>query len=183
MSESSAVRDQVLVVNAPKRGREVVDDPSTAADVFLGDWSPYRGRATSKLDFDPDRIAAIVGCFQGRTLAVFDAVPNAQGATWSWRQSPNYPGRRIRFHGAPSARFAAQVGADAPAHWRQGEMWPVKVVTLSDLIEGDAIVAETETGRRVILGSTVITADLGGNIIVTLPAGRTVTVRTTDVQP
>jgi hypothetical protein len=178
MSTSDVARDQALVVNTAKRGREILADPTTADDVVLGDWSPYRGGHDTTMDFDPDRIAVVVGHFQGKTLAVFDVTPDENGETWSWRESPHYPGRRIRFHGVPSARFAAQVGADAPATWRQGESWPVKTVTLDDLIEGDAPVMETATGRRAVLGDAIITMDTDGGITVTIPVGSTLTVRT-----
>ena len=169
-------RDQALIVNAPRRGQEVIDDPAMAAEVFLGDWSVYRGRATTTMDFDPDRIAVVVGCFRGNTLAVFDTTPDDNGKTWTW--SPDYPDRRVRFHGVPSKRFAAQVGADAPADWRQGEMWPVKTVSLDELAEGDSPIADTATGRRAVLGDAVVAVDAVGNISVTIPAGRTVTVST-----
>lgn len=179
MSDSSAPgRDQALVVNAPRRGREAIENPAMAGDVFLGDWSPYRGRATTTMDFDPDRIAVVSGCFQGKTLAVFDTTPDENGKTWDWVQSPDYPGRRIRFHGVPSKRFAAQVGADAPAEWRQGEMWPVKTVSLNELAEGDSPVTDTTAGRRAVLGDAVVAMDTAGNITVTIPAGQTVTVTT-----
>jgi hypothetical protein len=171
-------RDQALIVNAPQRGREVLEDPSMAGEVFLGDWSPYRGRATATMDFDPDRIAVVVGCFQAKSPAVFDVTPDENGKTWDWVQSPDYPGRRIRFHGVPSKRFAAQVGADAPASWRQGEMWPVKTVSLDELAEGDSLITDTATGRRAVLGDAVVAMDAEGNISVTVSAGRTVTVST-----
>jgi hypothetical protein len=178
MTESAPARDQVLVVNVAQRGGEILDDPSTAADVVLGDWSPFRGRSTSKMDFDPDRIAAVLAHLQGKTPAVFDTAPDQDGKTWAWCQSPHYPGRRIRFHGVPSVRFAAQVGADAPVTWRQGEAWPVKVVSLDELIEGDAQVTETATGRRAVLGDAVVTMDSHRSITVSVPAGHTVTVHT-----
>ena len=171
-------RDQALIVNAPQRGREVLEDPTMAGEVFLGDWSPYRGRATTTMDFDPDRIAVVIGCFQGTTLAAIEPTPDENGKTWEWKQSPDYPGRRIRFHGVPSKRFAAHVGADAPATWRQGEMWPVKTVSLDELAEGDTPIADTATGRRAVLGDAVVAIDADGNISVTVPAGRTVTVST-----
>jgi hypothetical protein len=104
--------------------------------------------------------------------------PDQNGKTWTWRTSPHYPGRQIRFHGVPSVRFAAQVGADAPVAWRQGEAWPVKIVSLNELIEGDAPVTETPTGRRPVLGDTIITMDSGRSITVSIPAGHTVTVHT-----
>ncbi len=178
MTESTPPRDLALVVNVAQRGHEIIADPSTAADVVLGDWSPYRGGRTGKMDFDPDRIAVVVAHLQGGTPAVFDVVPDEGGKTWTWCQKPDYPGPRIRFNGVPSARFAAQVGADAPVTWRQGEVWPVKTITLDELVEGDAPVTETEAGRRAVLGDAIVTMDGDHSITVSVPAGHTVTVRT-----
>lgn len=175
MTASTPPRDLALVVNVAQRGHEILADSSAAADVVLGDWSPYRGRST-KMDFDPDRIAVVLAHLQGKTPAAFDVVPDENGKTWTWCQSPDYPSDRIRFNGVPSARFAGQVGADAPVTWRQGEAWPVKTITLDELIEGDAPVTETVSGRRAVLGDATITMDGDHSITVSIPVGYTVTV-------
>lgn len=172
MSTSDATRNQALVVNVAKRGRNVVDDPSVADDAVLGNWSPYRGRSAGTMDFDPDRIAVVIGYFRGQMVAIFEVTPDDNGRTWNW-----CPDHRIRFNGVPSKRFAAQVGADAPVIWRQGEAWPVKTIPLDDLIKGDAPIRETATGRRTVLGDVVITTSADGDITVTIPPGSTLTVR------
>lgn len=174
MSASDPTRDQALVVNIAQRGREVLADPSVADDAVLGNWSPYRGRSAGTMDFDPDRIAVVVGYFRGQMVAIFEVALDNNGHTWNW-----CPDRRIHFNGVPSKRFAAQVGADAPVSWRQGEAWPVKTVPLDDLIKGDAPVSKTATGRRTVLGAVVITTSADGGITVTIPPGSTLTVRAT----
>lgn len=174
MNTSDATRDQALVVNIAQRGRDVLADPSVADDAVLGNWSPYRGRSAGTMDFDPDRIAAVIGYFRGQMLAIFDVTLDDNGHAWNW-----CPDHRIRFNGVPSKRFAAQVGADAPVNWRQGEAWPVKTVPLDHLIKGDAPVSETATGRRTVLGDVVITTSIDGGITVTIPPGSTLTVRAT----
>jgi hypothetical protein len=65
-----------------------------------------------------------------------------------------------------------------PVTWRQGEVWPVKTITLDELAEGDAPVTETEAGRRAVLGDAIVTMDGDHSITVSVPAGHTVTVRT-----
>ncbi len=172
MSKSDRMPDQALVVNIAKRGRDVLDDPSVADDAVLGNWSPYRGRSAGKMDFDPDRIAVVIGYFRGQMAAIFEVTPDENGHTWNWCSD-----HRIRFNGVPSRRFAAQVGADAPVIWRQGEAWPVKTIPLDDLIKGDAPVSETATGRRTVLGDVVITTSADGEITVIIPPGSTLTVR------
>jgi hypothetical protein len=174
LSTSGATRDQALVVNIAKRGRDVLNDPSVADDAVMGNWSPYRGRSAGTMDFDPDRIAVVIGYFRGRMAAIFEVTPDDNGHTWNW-----CPDHRIRFNGVPSKRFAAQVGSDAPVNWRQGEAWPVKTIPLDDLIKGDALVSETASGRRTVLGDVVITATADGGVTVTIAPGSTLTVRAT----
>ena len=65
-----------------------------------------------------------------------------------------------------------------PVTRRQGEAWPVKVVSLDELIEGDAQVTETATGRRAVLRDAIVTMDSDRSITVSVPAGHTVTVHT-----
>lgn len=174
MNTSDATRDRALVVNIAQRGRDVLADASVADDAVLGNWSPYRGRSAGRMDFDPDRIAVVIGYFRGQMLAIFDVTLDDNGHTWNW-----CPDHRIRFNGVPSKRFAAQIGADAPVNWRQGEAWPVKTVPLDELIKGDAPVSKTATGRRTVLGDVVITTSTDGGITVIIPPGSTLTVRAT----
>ncbi|MGH3233908.1 MAG: hypothetical protein ACRDOH_11745 [Streptosporangiaceae bacterium] len=173
MTDSVPPRDLALIANVAQRGHELLADPSVAADVVLGDWSPYRGGST-KMDFDPDRIGVVFAYLRGKTPAAFDVVPDENGKTWDW--VPGYTNKRIRFNGVPSARFASQVGADSPAAWKQGEAWPVKTITLSEVTQGDAPVTETPSGRRAVLGDAIITVDGDHSITVSIPADYTVTV-------
>lgn len=71
-------------------------------------------------------------------MAVFDTVAGTGGSTWDWSDLHDGPPRRVRFHGEPSERLSALVGAESPAKWRQGDRWPVKVVALDDLLIGPA---------------------------------------------
>lgn len=175
MTDSVPSRNLVLVANVAQLGHLILADPSAAPSVVLGDWSPYRGGSTA-MDFDPDRIGVVLGYLRGKTPAAFDVVPDENGKTWAWCQSPDYPGQRIRFNGVPSTRFASQVGADSPVTWKQGEAWPVKTITLAELAEGDVPVAETAVGRRAVLGDAIITMDGDHSITVSIPADYTVTV-------
>ena len=164
---------QALAVSVVKRWPEVDAGTSTAADVILGDWSPWIGASTTRTHFDPDRIDVVVGCRRGETMGVFDVVPNAEGRRWEW--VGDGARRRIRFHGRPSVRFAAQLSAPAPAVWRQGEMTPVKVLALTDLLEGNAPAPEA---RQVVLGNAQVTIDGDRHLTVSVPAGYRVTVHT-----
>ncbi|MGH3168524.1 MAG: hypothetical protein ACRDN0_21915 [Trebonia sp.] len=177
MAQPTSSRDQALVANVAQQPPALLANPSAAAAFVLGDWSPHRGQ-TTKMDFDPDRIGVVLAHQRGKTPVVYDVIPDENGKTWDWVTSPAYQGRRIRFNGVPSVRFAGQVGADSPVTWRQGEAWPVKTIGLGKLIEGDSPVTETATGQRAVLGDAVVTMDGGCGITVTIPAGYTVTVRT-----
>ncbi len=177
MTNAMPSLDQVLVANVAQRGHEILENPSSVAiavDVVLGDWSPYRGGST-KMDFDPDRIGAVLGYLRGKTPAAFDVVPDGNGKTWDW--VPGYTNKRIRFNGVPSVRFANQVGADSPVTWKQGEAWPVKTVAMTAITQGDTPVTETPSGRRAVLGDAIVTMNGDHSLTVSVPADYTVTVQ------
>ncbi|MFB8443605.1 hypothetical protein ACFC7A_31625 [Streptomyces niveus] len=163
MPGSKAQRDLALAVSVVKRWTEVERGESTPADVILEAWSPWIG-SSSKMRFDPDRIAAVVGCRRGETMGVYDI------DDWEWVDGGAR--RRIRFIGRPSKRFAAQLDAPAPT-WKQGEGTPLKVLLLDDLLEGEAAPAEE---RHVVLGGAVVTLDSARHLVVSVPGDYRVTV-------
>lgn len=166
--------DQALAVSVVRRWPEVEREESTPAQVILEAWSPWIGSSTDRMHFDPDRIAVVLGCRRGETMGVFDVVPNADGHSWEWVDDG--PRSRVRFFGRPSRRFAAQLGAPAP-RWRQGEGTPLKVLSLDDLLEGDAAPAEEQQDERhVVLGGAVVTLDSARHLVVSVPGDYRVTV-------
>jgi hypothetical protein len=171
MASQSAEPDLALAVSVVKRWPEVERGISSAADVILSAWSPWVGTSTTRMHFDPDRIAVVVGCRRGETVGVFDVVPNKAGDRWDW--VGDGPRRRIRFFGRPSQRFAAQLNAPAPT-WRQGEGTPVKVLSLDDLLEGNS--ASPPDERHVVLGEAVVTVEAERHLVVSVPADYRVTV-------
>ncbi|MEW2434365.1 hypothetical protein AB0952_09290 [Streptomyces caniferus] len=174
MSVDEAQPDLALAVNVGRRWPEVEDGASTEADVVLSAWSPWSGRSKTKMHFDPDRIAVVVGCRDGQTMAVFDVLPDEEGLRWRWvNDGPRR--RRIAFHGRPSKRYAAQLAAPAPK-WRQGEGKPVKVLALTELLQGDA--PADNSARRAVLGEAVVTTDGDRQIAVSVPADYTVVIHT-----
>ncbi|MEU5425856.1 hypothetical protein AB0H73_09635 [Streptomyces olivoreticuli] len=164
-------RRQALAVNVNRRWSEVGSGISTEADVVLSAWSPWHGGSTTKRIFDPDRIAVVVACRRGKTVAVYDVVPNENGERWHWVGDDPRP--RIAFHGRPSQRFAAQLGAPSPT-WKVGEGTPVKTMELGDLLQGD-LPADT-TARQVVVGQAVVSTDGERRLTVSVPADYTVTI-------
>lgn len=162
-SKEEAERDLALAVSVVKRWPEVERGDSTPDEVILEAWSPWIGSST-KMRFDPDRIAAVIGCRRGETMGVYDI------DGWEWVDGG--PRQRIRFIGRPSRRFAAQLNAPAPA-WKQGEGTPLKILGLADLLEGEATPAEE---RHVVLGGAVVTLDSPQHLVVSVPADYRVTV-------
>ncbi|MFJ1742623.1 hypothetical protein ACIOG4_28605 [Streptomyces microflavus] len=168
------VRDQVLAVNVGRRWGAIAAGDEAEADVVLGAWSPWVGRSTTIRHFDPDRVAAIIACRRGETVAVYDVRPDADGRCWHWVGEE--PRRRIVFHGAPSNRFAAQRGAPAPK-WKVGEGTPVKLLAVDDVLQG----AEKETAaptRHAVVGQAVVTLGDSGHLTVSVPPEYRVTVTT-----
>ncbi|MFI0742528.1 hypothetical protein ACH4PU_31290 [Streptomyces sp. NPDC021100] len=170
-SDDDAPRFQALAVNVSRRWSEVGSGISTEADVVLSAWSPWQGRSTTKMLFDPDRIAVVVACRGGKTMAVYDVLPDADGNRWHWVGDGPRP--RVAFHGRPSRRFAAQLGAPGRS-WKPGEGTPVKVMELDDLLQGD-LPADT-TARQAVVGQAVVSIDGERHLTVSVPADYSVTI-------
>lgn len=170
--------DQVLAVNVNRRWSEAEAGRTAEADVVLGDWSPWVGRSTNVRHFDPDRIAVVIACRRGETMAVYDVLPDADGHTWHW--VGDGARQRIRFHGQPSARYAAQLQAPAPA-WKVGEGVPVKVLDLHDLVQGPETADRADVApeqRHAVVGQAVIALSDGDQLTVSVPPEYSVTVTT-----
>ncbi|MEV6680714.1 hypothetical protein AB0N09_28190 [Streptomyces erythrochromogenes] len=167
--------DQALAVNVGRRWPTVEDGSAAEEEVVLGAWSPWKGRSTTLRHFDPDRIAVIVACRQGQTMAVYDVLPDHRGARWHW--TGDEPRRRVVFHGAPSTRYAAQLNAPAPA-WRTGEGTPVKVLALEEVLAGEQAPAGWPPTRHTVVGQAVITLSAAGHLTVSVPPEYSVTVQT-----
>ncbi|WP_019061512.1 hypothetical protein [Streptomyces prunicolor] len=166
--------DQVLAVNVNRRWSEIEAGMSTEADVVLGDWSPWVGRSTTIRHFDPDRIAVIIACRRGETKAVYEIVPDGRGQRYHW--TGDGPRRRLVFHGRPSARYAAQLGAPAPT-WTQGEGTPLKLLALDDLLQGEQPEGQDESEQRqAVVGQAVITLSGTQNLTVSIPPHYSVTI-------
>ncbi|WP_431983919.1 hypothetical protein [Streptomyces qinglanensis] len=179
MSEERPEPDQALAVNVSRRRwREITAGHGTEADVVLGAWSPWKGGSTTIRHFDPDRIAVIVACRRGETMAVYDVLPSPDGQRWHW--VGDGPRRRIVFHGQPSTRFAAQLRAPAPT-WKAGEGNPVKVIGLGDLLQDDEAPERDNPDpqqRHAVIGQAVVALADGGHLTVSVPPEYSVTVTT-----
>ncbi|MGW7466950.1 hypothetical protein ACWGJT_20135 [Streptomyces xantholiticus] len=171
----SAEPDQVLAVNVARRWTDVENDRADEADVVLANWSPWVGRSTTVQHFDPDRIAVIIACRRGRTVAVYDVHPDDNGRRWHW--TGEEPRRRVHFHGAPSSRYAAHLAAPAPT-WKAGEGTPVKILSLDDLLQGDPPAPDSQAPRHAVVGQAVVTLNGTNNLTVSVPADYSVTVTT-----
>ncbi|MFH0246173.1 hypothetical protein ACGRHY_27995 [Streptomyces sp. HK10] len=177
-AEQPIGQDQVLAVNVNRRWSEVEAGRAAESDVVLGAWSPWVGRSTTIRHFDPDRIAVVVACRRGKTMAVYDVLPDEQGQRWHW--TGDGARKRIIFHGRPSARYAAQMHAPAPT-WKAGEGTPVKVLGLDALLQGDQPQdreASEPPQRHVVVGQAVITLSGSSHLTVSIPPEYSITVTT-----
>ncbi|MGW1976473.1 hypothetical protein [Streptomyces sp. NPDC001889] len=172
-TEQHEPRLQALAVNVGKRWSEVAAGLSTEGDVVLSAWSPWRGGSTTSKLFDPDRIAVLVACRRGETMAVYDVTPDAAGERWHW--VGDEPRRRIAFHGQPSTRYAAHLGAPAPT-WKRGEGTPVKVLELDTLLRGTA--PSDTSPRQIVLGEALVSTDGNRRLTVSVPSDYTVVIQT-----
>ncbi|MFD9038784.1 hypothetical protein [Streptomyces bottropensis] len=173
-TDGNAEPDQVLAVNVTRRWSEVEAGTSTEADVVLGEWSPWVGRSTTKRHFDPDRIAVIIACRRGETMAVYEIHPDGDGERYHW--TGDEPRKRLVFHGRPSSRYAAHLNAPAPT-WKAGEGTPLKLLALGDLLQGEQPQGHDEPAQRqAVVGQAVITLSGTQNLTVSIPPHYRVTI-------
>jgi hypothetical protein len=174
MEAESPVPDQVLAVNVFQRWREIGEGKASEDEVVLGFWSPWVGTSRTNRHFDPNRIAVVLACKRGQTMAVYDVKADENGERWHW--DTTYEPPRIVFHGSPSRRYAAQLHAPAPT-WKQGEGTPLKVLGLDEILQGDVHApANTEEPAQsyVRVGQAVVSLD-GDHLTLSVPAHYTVT--------
>jgi hypothetical protein len=174
-SSTSPQRPLVAVVNVARTWAEVERQQRTAGQVVLGDWNPYKGSSSTKLAFDPNAVGLVLGHRWGVITEAFDV--DAQNPfTWDNSYSP----RRIRWNGSQSTKWAHLSGAPSPVTWRQGEGTPIKILTITELAAGTAQVHNDDGGgKRAVLGDATISLLENGVLVVTMPAGRELIVRTT----
>ncbi|MFI8932491.1 hypothetical protein ACIG3E_33110 [Streptomyces sp. NPDC053474] len=168
MTERHADQNQVLAVNVTRRWGEVERGITPEGDVVLGAWSPWAGRSTTVQLFDPDRIAVVMACRRGETMAVYDV------DGWHW--TDDHPRRRIVFHGQPSTTYAAHLNAPAPT-WKVGEGIPVKLLPLNALAQGDPSRPGSEPAHHAVVGQAVIVLN-EDHLTVSVPPHYTVTLTT-----
>lgn len=174
MSEKHLVpADLVAVVNVGRRWPEVERNLATPAEVILGDWNPYKGSSSTRLAFNPAAVALVLGYRGGDTPGAFDVDPE-QPYVWL----PRYTPQRIRWNGSPSSRWARLVGMPSPVTWKQGEGTPIKILTLAELEAGSATVRDEPEGKRAVLGDATVSLVDTGVLVVTVPAGHEVIIRT-----
>ncbi|MFI6530715.1 hypothetical protein [Streptomyces uncialis] len=179
-------RDVVLFTNSKHaRGAE----PEELARKVLGAWLAGRGDGLKSTNFDPARVAVVVGTAFGKVIGVYDTVTDDSGGRhWSYVEDTLVAGRqRVRFHGQPSEEFAHLVGQPSPVTWARGERNPVKTLALKRLRELYAEVETVPTGEapalRARVGDAVLTVEADGSVIVDVPPGTPVTVRSATPQP
>jgi hypothetical protein len=163
----------VAVVNVGRTWPDVERGLRAPADVILGDWNPFKGSSSTRLAFDPATVELVLGYYHGDTADAFDVDPERP---FVWL--PSYTPQRIRWNGSASSRWAHLKGTRSPVIWKQGEGTPVKIITLAELEADDAIVREEPQGKRAVLGDATVSLVDTGVLVVTVPAGHEVIVRT-----
>ena len=163
----------VAVVNVGRTWPEAKHDARKRANAVLGDWNPFRGSSSTKLAFDPAAVALILAYYGGDIAEAMDVDPQ-KPYTWLTAYTP----RRVRWNGSPSSRWAHLKDAPSPVTWKQGEGTPVKILTLAELQAGNAVVRDEPEGKRAVLGDATVSLLDTGVLVVTVPAGHDVIVRT-----
>ncbi|MGW5721884.1 hypothetical protein ACWEVP_37320 [Amycolatopsis sp. NPDC003865] len=89
--------------------------------------------------------------------------------------------KKVTFTGKPSSTWAHLVGQPTPAKpWgAKGDAWPVRFVDTVVVAGGDVPVEENAEGRRAVIDDVVLTVGADQQVVVVVPPGRSITVRTT----
>jgi hypothetical protein len=153
----------VLVANVKASWPQVLRGERTAEDSVLGDWASLSDQRLRQY------ADAILGVADNRVVAAFDIT--------DWERTAD---DRVRFQGAPSARWAHLLGAPSPVTWARGQARPIRYLDTGDLEKQQPAEIAAAHRDRVSVGGWTLQLDAQGNGVLQLPAGARVTVVTAE---
>lgn len=148
----------MLVVNV-SRTWPLVPGEMSAEESVLGDWAALN---EAKLHQYGDAIIAVA---DGTVVAAYDI------RGWERLESG-----RVRFEGSLSGRWAPLIGTPSPVTWTQGAARPVRYVESDELAGALACETPRSTGDRITIRGWTLQVGPGGDAVVRMPAGCSLTV-------
>lgn len=152
----------MILVHVSNTWPEVLAGQCTPDDATLGNWFNISDAALEEYG------DAVLGIYEESIVSAFDTTGPAR------RDAEN----RVTFQGVPSARWAYLIGTPNPGKpWGiRGKARPVQYLATSVVEGGTAAIEDTSAARRAVLDGFTLAIDSEGTAVLTVPAGRKVTV-------
>ncbi|MFZ3591971.1 hypothetical protein [Streptomyces sp. BH104] len=154
----------MILVHLSATWPRVLKGELSAAEASLGSWYNV---SDAKIEACGD---VLLGIYDNTVVSAFDltgpAVRDAEG--------------RVTFTGSPSQDWAHLVGMPNPGKaWGvRGMARPIQYLETTALTGALAPIEDDRGLRRAVVGDVALSVDADGNAVVSVPAGRTVTVVT-----
>jgi hypothetical protein len=154
----------LIIVHLNKTWPLVLANQMTPEDATFGFW-PI---AEDNLKRFGDVGDGLLGVYDNTVVSAYDITGHTRGAD-----------KKVTFTGQSSATWAHLIGQPTPAKpWgTQGDAWPVRAIDTAVVAGGNVPVEETTEGRRAVIDDVVLTVGADQQVIVVVPAGRSIIVK------
>lgn len=151
----------MILVHLPVTWPQVLAGQMSAADATLGEWY---GLSDAKLAEYGD---ALSGVFEHEVVSAYDVT--------GWHRTSD---RKVIFTGTPSKKWAHLIGTPNPGKpWGvRGKARPVQYLDTRIIAATTAPIENVGDIRRATLDGFTLAIDHSGSAVLTVPAGRRVTV-------
>lgn len=152
----------MILVHLPATWPQVLAGQMSAADATLGDWY---GLSEAKLTEYGD---ALIGVFEHQVVSAYDVS--------GWHRTSE---GKIVFNGTPSKKWAHLIGTPNPGKpWGvRGKARPIQYLDTRIIAATTAPIENAGDVRRATLGGFTLAIDHSGSAVLTVPAGRRVTIQ------
>lgn len=154
-------RGGLLIIVHLNKTWPYVPSRMTPEDAAFGVWPIAEENLTRYGD-------VLLGVYDNTVVAAYDITGYARGED-----------KKVTFDGKPSVAWGHLKGQPTPAKpWgAQGDAWPVRFIDTAVVAGGNVPVEETTDGRRAVIDDVVLTVGADQQVIVVVPAGRSIIVK------
>ncbi|MFF3159154.1 hypothetical protein [Streptomyces sp. NPDC057910] len=154
----------MILVHVSTTWPQVLDGQLTPEQATLGEW--FNISDSSLAEYGD----AVLGIFENTVVSAFDVTgePNRDNEG------------RVTFPGTPSAKWSHLIGTPNPGKsWGvRGMARPIQYLDTAVVTGGTVEVEDDGTARRAVVEGFTLVVDNKGSAVLTVPAGRKVTVLT-----
>lgn len=155
----------MILVHLSQTWPLVLDGKLTPADATLGNWFGINDAAIAEYG------DGLLGIYDNKVVTAFDITPGS-----AVRDAEG----RVTFQGGPSQTWAHLIGTPSP-----GKPWGVRGMARpiqylhTVILEGGTVEPEdTGAARRAVIDEVALSVDDHGDAVLSIPAGRKVTILT-----